>query len=110
LVSHFPSSTPPRTRARCSKCYHRSGITDFEGGHTYNIKLGYIGQPEHPKFNERLSRYISVIQGLFEEGKLIPNPYELIGSGGFEDALKALAHQEKGAGGNKKVLVKIQDP
>jgi hypothetical protein len=72
--------------------------------------LGGIGRPEHSEFNKELSGYIPLIQELFEKEKLLPNPYELIGSGGFEDALKALEHQQKGAGGNKKVIVKIQDP
>jgi len=87
-----------------------SGITDFEGGHSYITELGPVGRPDHPELNKTLSRYISVIKELFESGKLIPNPYQLIGTGGFEDALRALEHQQKGAGGNKKVVVKIQDP
>jgi hypothetical protein len=112
LITFFigQSDLAPSTPYHYLKHRDRSGITDFEGGHSYITELGPVGRPDHPELNKTLSRYISVIKELFESGKLIPNPYQLIGTGGFEDALTALEHQQKGAGGNKKVVVKIQDP
>ncbi|KIX10628.1 uncharacterized protein Z518_01712 [Rhinocladiella mackenziei CBS 650.93] len=86
-----------------------TGITDFEGGKSYLVRLGGIGRPEAKEFNELMGKYIPVIVGLIKEGKLLPAEYEVIGEGGFEDALKAYHHQRSGAGGSRKVVVKIQD-
>jgi NADPH:quinone reductase-like Zn-dependent oxidoreductase len=86
-----------------------SGIGDFEGGKTYLVELGYVGRPEGAQLNKKIATYIPVITGLIEAGKLLPAEYEVIGSGGFEDAIKAYHHQLSGAGGSRKVVVKIQD-
>jgi hypothetical protein len=86
----------------------RSAIPDFEGGKTRYISLGPIGRPEAAELNATLASYIPTLVALFENGKLVPGPYELIGKGGFEDGLKALEHQQTGAGGSKKVVVKVQ--
>lgn len=85
-------------------------LGDFEGGKTYKVKLGDIGRPEAKELNATLEKYVPVIVGLIESGKLKPGEYEVIGQGGFEDAVKAYHHQVSGAGGSRKVLVKIQDP
>lgn len=87
-----------------------SGIADFEGGKTYVTKLGGVGRPEAEELNRNIEKYIPVIVGLIEAGKLVPTEYEAIGNGGFEDAVKAFHHQRSGAGGSRKVVVKIQDP
>lgn len=85
-------------------------IQDFEGGTTYKVQLGEIGRPEGKELNDKIEKYIPLIVALIEAGKLKPSEYEIIGQGGFEDAVKAYSHQVSGAGGSRKVLVKIQDP
>ncbi|KKZ66684.1 hypothetical protein EMCG_07641 [[Emmonsia] crescens] len=87
-----------------------SGITDFEGGKTKNVELGHVGRPHAEHVNKVLAEYIPVFVALFEQGnQLFPPPYDLVGQGGFEDALEAHQYQQKGAGGSNKVVVKIQD-
>ncbi|KIX93685.1 uncharacterized protein Z520_10591 [Fonsecaea multimorphosa CBS 102226] len=85
-----------------------SGIGDFEGAKTYGVKLGGIGRPEAAALNEKIEAYIPVITALIAAGKLAPAEYEVIGTG-FEAAIKAYEHQRSGAGGSRKVVVKIQD-
>ncbi|KIW96823.1 uncharacterized protein Z519_02214 [Cladophialophora bantiana CBS 173.52] len=85
-----------------------SGIGDFEGAKTHAVKLGGIGRPEAAELNKNIGEYIPVITALIEAGKLLPAEYEVIGTG-FEAALKAYDHQRSGAGGSRKVVVKIQD-
>lgn len=85
-------------------------IQDFEGGTTYKVQLGEVGRPEGKDLNDNIEKYIPLIVVLIETGKLKPSEYEVIGQGGFEDAVKAYHHQVSGAGGSRKVLVKIQDP
>ena len=82
-----------------------SGIGDFEGGKTYEIHLGQIGRSESPKFNSDIERFDPMITSLVESGVLHPMEVEQVGSGGFEDAIKA--YQTKA--GSKKLVVKIQD-
>jgi hypothetical protein len=48
--------------------------------------------------------------GLVENERVLPNPYDIVGLGGFQDAIEALKYQQKGAGGSNKVLAKLQDP
>ncbi|OAX81731.1 hypothetical protein ACJ72_03922 [Emergomyces africanus] len=87
-----------------------SGITDFEGGKTKNVELGPVGRPNEEHLNNVLAEYIPVFVALFEQGgQLVPPPYDMVGQGGFEDALDAHQYQQKGAGGANKVVVKIQD-
>ena len=57
-----------------------------------------------------MEKIIPVIVGLVEKGMVVPNPYDIVGKGGFEDAIEALKYQQSGAGGSNKVLVKIQNP
>jgi len=86
-----------------------SGISDFEGGKTHGIGLGNIGRPDATELNAKLETYIPIIVKMFEAGLVRPSEYEEIGSGGFDDAIKAYKHQISGAGGSKKVVVKIQN-
>lgn len=86
-----------------------SGIGDFEGGKTHLVRLGEVGRPEGEQLNAQIEKYIPVIVALVEAGKLKPGDYEVIGKGGFDDALEAYKHQRSGAGGSRKVVVKIQD-
>ncbi len=86
-----------------------SGISDFEGGKTHLVALGDVGRPEGTELNAKLAMYIPVITGLIEADRLLPATYEVIGNGGFDDAIKAYRHQLSGAGGSRKVVVKIQD-
>ena len=86
-----------------------TGISDFEGGKTHVIQLGPIGRPDATALNGVLASYTPVIVSLVEAGKLQTAEYEVIGDGGFEDAVKAYAHQASGAGGSRKVVVKIGD-
>lgn len=87
-----------------------SGIGDFEGGQTYLVRFGPVGRPEAEELNENIEKYIPVIVGLVKAGELRPGEFEVIGDGGFEDAIKALKYQQSGAAGSRKVVVKIQDP
>ncbi len=86
-----------------------TGIEDFEGGKTYLVQLGDVGRPEATALNDKIAKYIPVVLGLIESGKLVPAEYEVIGNGGLDDAVKAFHHQLSGAGGSRKVVVKIQD-
>ncbi|EEH10191.1 predicted protein [Histoplasma capsulatum G186AR] len=87
-----------------------SGITDFEGVKTKVVELAVIGRPHAEHTNKVLAEYIPVFVALFEhENQLFPPPYDLVGQGGFEDALEAHQYQQKGAGRSNKVVAKIQD-
>ncbi|KAK2810209.1 hypothetical protein FQN50_003179 [Emmonsiellopsis sp. PD_5] len=86
-----------------------SGITDFEGGKTKIVELAPIGRPEAEELNKLLAEYIPVLVAAIDHKRFGPGPYDLIGQGGFEDALEALSYQQKGAGRGNKVVVKIQD-
>ncbi|OAP56807.1 hypothetical protein AYL99_08919 [Fonsecaea erecta] len=85
-----------------------SGIGDFEGAKTHAVKLGGVGRPDAAAVNKKIEAYVPVITALIEAGKLVPAEYEDIGTG-FEAAIKAYEHQRSGAGGSRKVVVKIQD-
>lgn len=86
-----------------------SGIKDFEGGKTYCIELGPIGQPGAASLNAALEQHIPVIVKLVEAGKLQTPEFQVVGDGGFDDLVKAYHHHGTGAGGSNKVIVKIQD-
>lgn len=86
-----------------------SGITDFEGGTTYNTELGPIGREDTTKLNGLLERYISVLVGLVEEGHVKTGAYEVVEKGGFEGVLEGYLLKSAGGGGSKKVIVKVQD-
>ncbi|RMZ86088.1 hypothetical protein DV737_g101, partial [Chaetothyriales sp. CBS 132003] len=86
-----------------------SGITDFEGGKTHLVQFGPIGRPDAAALNAALEKYTPIIVGAVEAGKLKASECEPIGTGGFEDAIQAYRYQSSGAGGPKKVVVKIQD-
>ena len=87
----------------------RSELADFEGGKTRLVQLGPIGTPEAEELNKTLGVYIPKLVSLFEKGKLVPSPYDLVGKGGFEDVIDALGYQQKGAGGANKIVVQVQD-
>jgi hypothetical protein len=93
----------------CSKHPFSSGIQDFEGGKTYTIALGPIGRDEGKELNEDLKKFIPFIHQLVEDGKIVPNEYDVVGEGGMDSVLEAITYQQKGAGGSNKVIVKIQD-
>jgi len=86
-----------------------SGIGDFNGGITYLVQLGMIGREEGAELNGRVGKYIPVVTGLIKSGILLPPEFQMIGNGGFEDAVKAYHHQVSGVSGSRKVVVKIQD-
>jgi NADPH:quinone reductase-like Zn-dependent oxidoreductase len=86
-----------------------SGITHFEGGKTTCIEFGPVGRPDATDLNKMIEEYIPVLTKLIEDGKVLPSEYEAIGEGGFESAAEAYKYQQSGKGGNKKVVVKIQD-
>lgn len=87
-----------------------AGISDFSGGKTTCIEFGPVGRPEATELNKTLEEYIPVLTKLIEEGKVLPSAYEVVGEGGFESAIEAYKYQQSGKAGNKKVIVKIQDP
>lgn len=86
-----------------------SDIGDFEGGKTNKIELGEVGRPEATEQNAQIASFIPLIVGLVEHDKIAPAAYDVVGAGGFDDAIEAYKYQQKGAGGANKVLVKIQD-
>ena len=83
--------------------------SEFSGVEPYNVKLGPIGRPEATELGAQISAFIPLIVSLIESGKVVPAEYEIIGDTGFESAIEAYAYQGAGKGGNKKVLVKLQD-
>ncbi|KAK5061616.1 hypothetical protein LTR84_008160 [Exophiala bonariae] len=85
-----------------------SGIGDFEGGKSYLTQLGAVGRPEATELNKRIASYVPVIIGAIERGDLKPADYEVIGNG-LEAMITACKHQKSGAGGSRKVVIKIQD-
>ena len=86
-----------------------SGIQDFEGGKTMYVELGHIGRGGADELNKTLEKHIPVIVRLVEDGKLKTSEYEVVGNGGFEDALKAFEYQGSGKAGSNKVVVKVQN-
>lgn len=84
-----------------------TGITNFEGGQTYLVKLGPIGRSDAQATNETLAKDIPMIVKLVEAGLVVSPEYEVVGNGGFDDAIQAYLLQAKGS--SKKVVVKISD-
>jgi len=84
-------------------------VEEFSGASISPVQLGPVGRPEATGLNANLSSFIPVMVSLIESGKVVPAEYEIIGSTGFESVLEAYAYQGAGKGGNKKVLVKLQD-
>ena len=89
-------------------------IGDFDatsegGAKTYQIALGEVGRPEATQLNDQLASFVPLIVRLLEQDKIAPAAYDVVGAGGFEDAIEAYNYQRKGAGGANKVVVKIQD-
>lgn len=66
-----------------------------------------VGRPDATQLNADLENFIPVIQQLIEDGKVVPNEYDLVGKGGFNSVLEAYDYQQKVKGA--KVVVKIQD-
>lgn len=85
-----------------------SAITDFEGGKTYAIALGPIGSPEAKELNSNIAKYNAVIVKLFQASLLNCSEFEVIGAG-LEGAIETYHYHKAGKGGNKRILVKIQD-
>jgi NADPH:quinone reductase-like Zn-dependent oxidoreductase len=85
-----------------------AGPGDFEGGKTFEIGIGPMGSPAAEDLNARMAKFNAMIVRLFEAGKLTAPVTEVVGQG-LDDVPKAYEYQSAGKGGNKKVLVKIQD-
>jgi Zn-dependent alcohol dehydrogenase len=85
-----------------------SNITDFEGGKTYEIQLGPIGAPRGEKLNKDMAKYNKIIEKLFEDGLLSTSQYDVAGEG-WDEVVKAYNYHKEGKGGNKRVLVHLQD-
>jgi hypothetical protein len=83
--------------------------SDFSGVEPYIVKLGPIGRPEATELDAQISAFIPLIISLIESGKAVPAEYEIIGQTGFESVIEAYTYQGAGKGGNKKVLVKLQE-
>jgi len=83
---------------------------EFGGATPYPVQLGPIGRADATDLNKDLSSYIPLIYNLVESGKIVPAEYEVIGSTGFESVPEAWKYQGSGKAGNKKVLVKLQEP
>jgi len=83
--------------------------SDFSGATPSPVKLGPIGRADATELNKEISSYIPLIVKLMEDGKVVPSEYEVIGKTGFDSVIEAWAYQSAGKGGNKKVVVKLQD-
>lgn len=83
---------------------------DIAGCKQYQVLLGLIGRPESTDLNRDIEKFIPFIVALVEKEKIRPNPYDIVGGGGFHAVIEALKYQQKGAGGSNKVLAKVQDP
>ena len=79
--------------------------------------LGPIGRgPEGgaEKLDKMIAEYVPLIEGLLEKRRLAPNGYDIVGKGKkgeehWDDVLEALKYQQRGAGGSRKVLVRVGD-
>ncbi len=81
----------------------------------HRVDLGVIGRSgddikDHPTINEELAKFIPMIKGLVESGKMIPNEVQLVGNGGLESIPQAVAEQQKSGGAGGKFVVKVQSP
>ena len=70
------------------------------------IALGPIGRDEAQELNEKIARYIQVLNPLINSGKIQPNEYE-VAAKGFENIAKAVEYQQKGTSAGVKVLVEL---
>ena len=89
-----------------------SPMKEYGDEKTYRAKLGIIGREgeeiaDSPTVNEDLASYVRFLGGLLEMGKLRPNELKVV-STGFEGVAEAVAIQQKGVGGGKKVVVDLQ--
>lgn len=83
-------------------------ITGFEKTKVDQIELGPIGSPGYKELNARAAKYNPIVVKLFEAGLLKPSDYDVVEEG-LEGAIKAYEYHKAGRGGNRRVLVKIQD-
>jgi hypothetical protein len=81
----------------------------FNGAAVYQVQLGPIGRPDSTGLNKAIKSYIPYIVKTIEDGRIVPNEYELFGNG-FEVLADAWKYQASGKGGSNKVIVKLQDP
>lgn len=79
-----------------------------DGAKNYEIELGPIGSPDAETLNKNMAKWNAVIVKLFEEGLLSTNQYEVVGEG-WDAVIEAFEYYKSGKGGNKRVLVKLQD-
>lgn len=86
-----------------------SGIGDFEGGKTYEVKLGPVGRPEATQLNGLLEKYIPVLVKLVENGTVKVGDYEVVGSSGVEGVIEGYKQKSAGGSGLRKLVVKMQD-
>jgi len=73
------------------------------------VSLGPVGRPGATALNDQIAAFIPFLASMLEQGKLMPAEYVQIGGTGVESVPGALEYQTSGKGGNKKVVVKIQD-
>lgn len=83
--------------------------TGFSGATPYQVKLGPIGREEATQLNKEIESFIPLFVKLIEDGKVVPNDYEVVGEPGFESVIEAYEYQKAGKGGSNKVLVKLQE-
>jgi hypothetical protein len=71
--------------------------------------LGPIGRPDAVELNAEIAGFLPLLADLLDQGKLLPAEYVTVGGTGVESVPEAYEFQNSGKGGNKKVVVKIQD-
>lgn len=90
----------------------RDGFGEDGGVKLRRVDLGLIGRSGEdikpsPTINEDIASYIPMIVDLVEAGKLVPNPYEMVGEG-FDSIIQAVEKLTKGGGSSAKLIVKVQ--
>jgi hypothetical protein len=83
--------------------------SEFNYAKISSVKLGAIGRADATELNATITELIPLMHHLLVTGSVKPSEYEVIGSPGFASVIEALAYQQTGKAGAKKVLVQLQD-
>lgn len=88
---------------------HRDPLPETDDFTATNVSLGPIGKPQATETNKPVSSSLPFLYAMLKQGKIVPNDYIEYEKSGVEALPEASAFQLDGKGGNKKVIVKIQD-
>ena len=95
-------------------------MDEYEDHRTYRVELGLLGRSEDEvkatkasglsvdmSLNKAMAEYVQIIPKLIKDGKLRPNPFEVV-DGGFDAVEKAVELQNKGT--KEKVVLQFAEP